>query len=70
MNFDGYFEKIQIQMRGGFFRRPFSMAEELAIGHSGLSFRTSKAVLFHIVTEFKEEDSKIIELNFSCDISE
>ena len=70
MNFDGYFEKIQIQIeKVDSLEDLLVWRKRINIGHSGLSFRTEQGCLAsHCYRRFKEEESKVIDLNFSCDI--
>ncbi|EDK28400.1 hypothetical protein VSWAT3_15848 [Vibrionales bacterium SWAT-3] len=70
MNFDGYFEKIQIQIgKVDSLEDLLVWRKRINIGHSGLSFRTEQGLLIsHCYRRFKDEDSKIIDLNFSGDI--
>ena len=70
MNFDGYFEKIQILIeKVDSLEDLLVWRKRINIGHSGLSFRTDQGKLIsHCYRKFKEEESKMTGFNFSCEI--
>ncbi|PME26260.1 hypothetical protein BCV39_09175 [Vibrio sp. 10N.286.55.E10] len=70
MNFDGYFEKIQIQIeKVDSLEDLLIWRKRINIGHSGLSYRVEQGRLIsHCYRRFKDEESKMNGLNFSCDI--
>ncbi len=70
MNFDGYFEKIQIQIKKvDSLEDLLVWRKRINIGHSGLSFRTDQGRLIsHCYRKFKEEESEMTGFDFSCEI--
>ncbi len=65
MNFDGYFEKIQIQIeKVDSLEDLLVWRKRINIGHSGLSFRTEQgALISHCYRRFKDEESQEADCN-------
>ncbi len=70
MNFDGYFEKIQIQIeKVDSLEDLLVWRKRINIGHSGLSFRTEQGRLIsHCYRRFKDKEYEITDFNSSCEI--
>ncbi|PMK34657.1 hypothetical protein BCT56_12595 [Vibrio lentus] len=66
MNFDGYFEKIQIQIeKVDSLEDLLVWRKRINIGHSGLSFRTEQGRLIsHCYRRFKDKEYEITDLTF------
>ncbi|MDH5919325.1 hypothetical protein, partial [Vibrio splendidus] len=66
MNFDGYFEKIQIQIeKVDSLEELLVWRKRINIGHSGLSFRTEQGrLIFHCYRRFKDKESEMTDLTF------
>jgi Fis family transcriptional regulator len=65
MNFDGYFEKIQIQIeKVDSLEDLLVWRKRINIGHSGLSFRTEQGTLTsHCYRRFKDEEPQEADCN-------